>query len=70
MRDAQARLDTAVRAAYAMPKDADILAFLLALNQFCAAMEAAGEKITPPGLPLPVVEHVAFVTNDCITCEL
>ncbi|MCX6877802.1 MAG: N-6 DNA methylase [Verrucomicrobia bacterium] len=66
LRDAQARLDTAVRSAYAMPKDADILAFLLALNQTCAAKEAAGEKITPPGLPLPVEEHEAFLTEDCI----
>jgi hypothetical protein len=40
-----------------MPKDADILAFLLHLNQSCATKEAAGEKITPPGLPLPVEEH-------------
>jgi SAM-dependent methyltransferase len=70
LRDAQARLDTAVRAAYAMPKDADILAFLLALNQTCAAKEAAGEKITPPGLPLPVEEHGEFVTSDCIQVEL
>jgi SAM-dependent methyltransferase len=66
LRDAQARLDTAVRAAYAMPKDADILAFLLQLNQSCAAKEAVGEKITPPGLPLPVEEHGEFVTGDCI----
>lgn len=66
LRDAQANLDTAVRAAYAMPKDADILAFLLDLNQTCAAKEAAGEKITPPGLPLPVEEHGKFVTEDCI----
>jgi SAM-dependent methyltransferase len=70
LRDAQARLDTAVRAAYAMPKDADILAFLLALNQTCAAQEAAGEKITPPGLPLPVEEHGAFVTEDCIKVQI
>jgi len=70
LRDAQARLDTAVRAAYAMPKDADILAFLLALNQTCAAQEAAGEKITTPGLPLPVEEHGEFITSDCITCAL
>ncbi|MEI6175943.1 MAG: DNA methyltransferase [Verrucomicrobiota bacterium] len=70
LREAQARLDTAVRAAYAMPKDADILAFLLDLNQSCAAKEATGEKITPPGLPLPVEEHDKFVTSDCITIEL
>ncbi len=70
LRDAQARLDAAVRAAYAMHKEADILAFLLALNQTCAAREAAGEKITPPGLPLPVEEHEKFITSDCITCAL
>jgi hypothetical protein len=70
LRDAHAKLDAAGRAAYAMPKDADILAFLLQLNQSCAAKEAAGEKITPPGLPLPVEEHEKFVTSDCITCEL
>ncbi len=66
LRDAQAKLDAAVRAAYAMPKDADILAFLLALNQACAAKEAAGETITPPGLSLPVEERGEFVTEDCI----
>ena len=49
-RTAQAKLDVAVRAAYAMPKTADILAFLLALNHSCAEKEAAGEAITPPGL--------------------
>lgn len=66
LRDAHAKLDAAVRAAYAMPKAADILTFLLALNQTCAAKEAAGEKITPPGLPLPVKELGKFVTEDCI----
>jgi SAM-dependent methyltransferase len=66
LRDAQARLDTAVRAAYGMPKNADILAFLLELNQACAAKEAAGETITSPGLPLPPEEHTAFITDDCI----
>jgi len=49
-----------------MPPDADILAFLLALNQTCAAKEAVGQPITPPGLPLPPEEHAAFVTEDCI----
>jgi hypothetical protein len=52
-----------------MPKDADILAFLLTLNQSCAAKEAAGEPITPPGLPLAVEEYEAFVTDDCITIK-
>ena len=66
LRDAQARLDSTVRAAYAMPKNADTLAFLLGINQTCAAKEAAGQHITPPGLPLPQEDHVSFVTKDCI----
>ncbi len=66
LRDAQARLDGAVRSAYGMASDADILAFLLALNGACAARESAGEPITPPGLPLPPAEHAAFITDDCI----
>jgi hypothetical protein len=31
-----------------------------------AAKEKAGEKITPPGLPLPESERAAFTTEDCI----
>lgn len=66
LREAQTKLDAAVRAAYGMPKSADILAFLLALNQVCASKEAAGKSITPPGLPLPLKEHAKFITEDCI----
>jgi hypothetical protein len=66
LRDAQNRLDSAVRAAYGMAKDAEILAFLLDLNLTCAAREAAGQPITPPGLPLPESERPAFLTDDCI----
>lgn len=66
LRDAHARLDATVRAAYDMAEDADPLAFLLELNLACAAKEKAGEKITPPGLPLPAEEHANFITDDCI----
>ncbi len=66
LRDAHARLDAAVRAAYGMAEDADPLAFLLELNLACAAKEKAGEKITPPGLPLPLNEQKNFVSEDCI----
>src|SRR6184192_3545309 len=66
LRDAHARLDAAVRAAYGMADDADPLAFLLELNLACAAKEKAGEKITPPGLPLPSNEQQKFVSQDCI----
>ncbi len=66
LRDAHARLDVAVRAAYGMADNVDPLAFLLELNLVCAAKEKAGEKITPPGLPLPPNEQKKFVTDDCI----
>jgi hypothetical protein len=52
-----------------VPKDADPLTFLLALNRTLAAKERGGEKITPPGLPLPVEEDAAFVTEDCVRVE-
>lgn len=66
LRDAHARLDAAVRAAYGMAEDANRLAFLLELNRACAAKEKAGKKITSPGLPLPPAESAAFITEDCI----
>ena len=86
LRDAQAALDSAVRAAYGMKQGTglaksgsggvgnsrslnseDPLAFLLQLNHACAEKEKRGEKITPPGLPLPSEDHAAFITEDCIT---
>ncbi len=67
LREDHTRLDTAVRAAYAMPKDADPLAVLLALNLTLAAKEKASDPITPPGLPLPESERAGFATTDCIT---
>ena len=69
LRDAHAALDTAVRTAYGMKDDEDILAFLLKLNLECAAREAAGEKITPPGLPAFVASPGDFVTKDCVTVD-
>jgi SAM-dependent methyltransferase len=66
LRDAHARLDAVVRAAYGMADDVDPLAFLLELNLACAAKEKAGEKITPPGLPLPADEQKQFLSEDCI----
>ena len=69
LRTAQARLDTAVRTAYAMPAKADPLAFLLALNLTFAAKEKAGEQITSPGIPLPEAERAAFITGDCVNVK-
>ena len=48
------------------PSLAEPLAFLLELNLTVAAKETAGQKITPPGLPLPESDRPAFITEDCI----
>ncbi len=55
------------RAVRSMKIAAKPLAFLLQLNHACAKKEKTGEKITPPGLPLPKEDHAAFVTEDCVS---
>ena len=67
LRDAQAALDSAVRAAYGMKQDEDALGFLLALNLELSAKEARGESIASPGLPPPVAQTRELTSNDCIT---
>ncbi len=70
LRTAHAKLDAAVRVAYAMPAEADALAFLLVLNAELAARERAGQPVTPPGLPASVATdaaaRAAFVTADAV----
>lgn len=65
LRDAQATLDAAVRAAYGMPQDADVLAFLLALNADVAAAEGRGDAVTGPGLPAGL-NAAEFTTTDAV----
>ena len=59
-------LDTAVRTAYAMPKAADPLACLLALNLTLATKEKTGEPVSPLGLPLSRPDQATFITDDCV----
>lgn len=66
MKDAQAKLDAAVRACFGMSPKADPLAFLLNLNHELAKKEKAGEKVTKPGLPPSVKDPKPFITTDCI----
>jgi hypothetical protein len=65
LRDAHAALAAAVRAAYGMKPEEDILAFHLKLNLECSEREAHGKPITLPGLPTFVQEPHTFVTRDC-----
>ena len=67
LKDAQAALDAAVGAAYAVPDDQDPVEFLLELNQLLAEDEAAGRKVRGPGLP----DHLdpkdpRWFSTDCI----
>jgi hypothetical protein len=70
LRDAHAALDTAVRAAYGMKPNEDILAFLLKLNLELADKETKGEPITPPGLPENYPDAKKLVTADCIQPQM
>ena len=66
LRDAEAALDSAVRAAYGMKESEDTLAFLLRLNLELAAQESKGNDIMPPGLPSLVPSPGDFATDDCV----
>jgi hypothetical protein len=65
----QERLDNAVRLAYGMKKDADILSFLLNLNLELFEKENRGDKIVGPGLP-PIIENpLAYISVDCVSMD-
>jgi hypothetical protein len=69
VRDAQEKLDAAVRAAYGMKKNENPLRHLLDLNHRLAEMEAKGQPIVGPGLPPCVKQPSLFVTQDCIRAD-
>ena len=66
LRDAQARLDVALRAAYGFAADAEPLGALLALNHAVAAAERDRQPVVGPGLPPSVADPSPFVTADAI----
>ncbi len=59
-------LDSAVRAAYGMRANADVLAFLLDLNLKLAEREASLQPVVGPGLPPVVTDPTPFITTDCV----
>jgi hypothetical protein len=67
LKDAHAKLDSAVRKAYRMPAQASILEFLFSLNQEVAEREASMQFVTGPGLPNTVTNVKEFMTRDCIS---
>jgi SAM-dependent methyltransferase len=67
LRHAHEALDAAVRRAYGMTDNEDILAFLLKLNLDLADKESKDKPITPPGLPPCVKSPAEFVSADCVS---
>ncbi|MGD0680026.1 MAG: DNA methyltransferase [Polyangiaceae bacterium] len=67
VKEAQKKLDDAVRAAYGMRAKADPLRFLLELNEAVAAKEAKKERVQGPGLPGLVGEPRFFISDDCVS---
>jgi len=66
MKMLQDGLDDAARRAYQVPKGADPISYLLALNEEMAAKEEAGLSVVGPGLPPSVSDPNTFVTEDCL----
>ena len=62
----QSKLDDAVRDAYGMRRDADILQFLLDLNGKVYEKELRGDKIQGPGLPNKIKDKTKLVSDDCV----
>lgn len=60
------KLDNAVKSAYGIKEDDDILEFLLNLNYECHEKEESGKNITPPGLPPIIKEASKFISDDCV----
>lgn len=62
----QTRLDNAVREAYGMAPNADILQYLLNLNARMYEREQNGEFVQGPGLPDKIKDKSEFVSDDCV----
>ena len=62
----QGRLDKAVREAYGVNMETDILQYLLNLNGRLYEREQRGESVQGPGLPNKVKDKSKLISNDCV----
>lgn len=69
LKDAQEKIDQAVRDAYGMSKRDDPLDFLFELNAEVASREDAMQPVVGPGLPPCVKEPSEFVSDDVLSVE-
>lgn len=58
-----------MQTAYGMDLDEDPLTFLLALNGRLADLEAEGQAIMGPGLPLTLEDPRPFITADRVMAD-
>lgn len=65
LKEAQAALDAAVRAAYGMGAKKEPLAFLFELNKACAMREEKDLPVVGPGLPAGVTQR-GLITKDAV----
>jgi hypothetical protein len=66
LRTAHEELDKAVREAYGIKREDDLLEFLLELNFVVAEREAQNLSVIAPGLPPCVTDASEFITDDCV----
>ncbi len=66
LKNAHAALDAAVLAAYGFHPAKDLIAQVLALNQYVAASIKSDRSITAPGLPADAKSRTDLITADCI----
>jgi type I restriction-modification system DNA methylase subunit len=66
LRTANKELDTAVREAYGIKSQNDLLEFLLELNFVVSDREVKNLPVIAPGLPPCVINFSEFITNDCV----
>jgi hypothetical protein len=66
LRDAHAKLDAAVLAAYGFSAKGDLLQQLLDLNRTVAAKVGAGDTATAPGVPPIYPDPMRLLTSDCL----
>jgi len=66
LKDAQAELDKAVRSAYGIGEQTDILKFLLSLNLEISSSEKSGKSVRSAGLPEYIFDRSSYITGDSL----
>ena len=66
LKDSHDNLDDAVRKAYGMKADDDILEYLFCLNQDVSSKESNNVEVLAPGLPAFITDRLPYLSDDCV----